>query len=387
MNRAVDDMAFCLSIAILWSLQAVDPVVAADPVVTNVVARQMPENPLVEITYDVTDADGDILYVSVEISEDGGSSFGVPARSFSGDIGEVVAGAGKRVLWDAGADLGEAVGDRYQAKVTASDEPPGMVLVPGGEFTMGSHAVAGGYAKTVDGQPEHVVHLDTYWIDRYEVTNEAFERFVAATGHTTTAEDRGTSWVFTSGPAWQRVLGARWNAPLGSGSDISQLPDHPVVHVSWSDASAYCAWAGKRLPTEAEWEKAARGVDKRTYPWGATIDRTRANFGTDSCCDSDPSDGYAHTGPVGSYPAGVSPHGAHDMAGNVGEWVSDWYGFGYYAVSPPRNPRGPENGSNRVLRGGGWVDDPYYLRTFSRNGYTPSTTLNYFGFRCARDPR
>ena len=379
-------MAGFFPITVLWSLLAVAPAFAADPVVTDVVARQIPGSSLVEITYDVADADGDRLFVSVEISEDGGSSFGVPARTFSGDIGAVAAGAGKRVIWDAGADLGEVVGDRYQAKVIASDEPPGMVLVPEGEFTMGSRFV-GGFGPLRDGQPVHSVRLGAYWIDQYEVTNEAFGRFVAATGHTTTAEEKGLSWVFISGPTWQRVLGARWNAPLGPGSGISDLADHPVVLVSWFDAHAYCGWAGKRLPTEAEWEKAARGADPREYPGGAAIERSLANYGADRCCAADASDGYARTSPVGSYPDGVSPHGVYDMAGNVAEWVSDWHSLDYYAVGPPRDPPGPESGSNRVLRGGSWIDNPYFLATFIRGGLTPPTTLNYLGFRCAMDAR
>ena len=363
---------------------AVDDVFAADPVVANVVARQLPRSPLVEITYDVADADTDRLYVSVEISADGGTTFAVPARTFSGDVEEVAAGTGNRIIWDAGADLGEVVGDRYQARITASDTPPGMELVTAGEFTMGSHSNAG-YIAPVDGQPVHTIFLDAYWIDRHEVTNEAFERFVALTGHVTTAESKGSSWVFASGQTWHRILGTRWNAPLGRGSDLSGLDEHPVVHVSWYDARDYCAWVGKRLPTEAEWEKAARGDDGRAFPWGAEVARTRANYGADSCCDADPSDGYAGSSPAGSYPAGVSPHGVHDMAGNVGEWVGDWYSLDYYTASPPRNPKGPTQGSNRVLRGGSWIDDPYFLRTFSRSGLTPSTTLNYLGFRCAMD--
>ena len=316
-----------LSVAVLY---------AADPVVSNVVVRKLPDSRLVEITYDVADADGS-LFVAVKISDDGGATFVVRARTFSGDVGQVNSGRGKRIVWDAGADLGEKESNQYQAKIVASDElppPAGMVLVPAGPFIMGSNNGGG------DEQPVHTVNLDGFWIDQYEVTNIQWKVYAQAAGK-----------AAKSGPN-----------------------DYPVVYVSWYDARDYCAWAGKRLPTEAEWEKAARGTDGRTYPWGEGIGHDKANY----------LGGPGRTAKVGSSPAGISPYGAHDMAGNVWEWVQDWYGSEYYSASPERNPQGPLSSLRRVLRGGSWSSSDG-LRSSDRGGGGPSNWSNNIGFRCAKD--
>jgi formylglycine-generating enzyme required for sulfatase activity len=219
--------------------------------------------------------------------------------------------------------------------------------------------------------PRHRVLLDAYYVDRYEVTNALFERFVKATGHRTAAEREGHGWVWRQ-TEWVKVDGAAWRTPSGPGSLAA--PTHPVVQVSWDDAEAYCRWAGKRLPTEAEWEKAARGAEGRIYPWGEAWDPAKAN-----------GDGTVKaTSPVGSYPGGVSPYGVHDMAGNVSEWVADWYDKDYYQRSPQRNPKGPDSGQTRVLRGGSWDHAPFGLRAAGRL-HDPSGVYHVdLGVRCAR---
>ncbi len=221
-----------------------------------------------------------------------------------------------------------------------------------------------------DERPLRQVPMPAFRMSRTEITNAAFAAFVAASRHLTNAERAGWGWVWRG--RWQQVKGADWRHPQGPASGSTQHPEHPVVQVSWFDARAYCQWYGLRLLTDVEWEYAARGSDARRYPWGNATPRERglqrANYGTDSCCAPDTQDGYALTAPVGQYPAGVSPFGVLDMAGNVWEWVHD--------VHPT------EPGSN-IIRGGGWGNNAYCLRTTYRHANVPTASLDMVGFRCA----
>ncbi|MBV6396694.1 MAG: Hercynine oxygenase [Anaerolineales bacterium] len=230
-----------------------------------------------------------------------------------------------------------------------------MMYVPAGAFSMGSEGGEG------DEKPIHSVTLDAYYIDKYEVTNAAYKRCV----------DAGVCDPPKQSNSSKRD--AYYSNP--------EFDEYPVIYVDWNMANAYCEWRGPstgsgktRLPTEAEWEKAARGLDGRTYPWGENIDCDKANY---SSCVGD-------TTKVGSYLDSVSPYGLYDMAGNVWEWVADWYDSSYYSNSPSSNPLGPSSGQYRVLRGGSWYNVDFNVRSAARYGYAPGVILNGVGFRCAR---
>ncbi|MBI4725791.1 formylglycine-generating enzyme family protein [candidate division TA06 bacterium] len=248
-----------------------------------------------------------------------------------------------------------------------------LIEIPAGSFIMGSNDYD-------DEKPIHTVYLDKYYIGKYEVTVGQFRKFVNATGYKTDAEKSGGAYVYTGG-SWQQKADANWKNPYFSQNDNS-----PVVCVSWNDAKAYCDWAGLRLPTEAEWEKAARGTDGRSYPWGNGWDGNKCNHGKVSSPYTDASDGYEYTSPVGSFSSGVSPYGAYDMAGNVWEWCSDWYGENYYGSSPSNNPTGPSSGDSRVLRGGsfGSYANDSVCRVAARIYNLPDYRTNYYGFRIAQ---
>ncbi len=260
--------------------------------------------------------------------------------------------------------------------ITATPEPPagtvitsevdGMNLhyVPSGEFTMGNtyeDALAAcnrfrsgcELAGLVDEAPPHTVNLDAFWIDETEVTNSQYALCVDANRCQPPAKPRS------------RTHALYYNS--------LQYIDYPVMYVSWQDAQNYCAWAGRALPSEAQWEKAARGVDKYTFPWGEhSPNPTRLNYFLS----------IGDTSKVGNYATGASPYGALDMGGNVWEWTSDWYIANYYAVSPDLNPRGPTLGQFRVLRGGAW-DGPI-VRASERAAHPPASGDDVTGFRCAR---
>ena len=241
-----------------------------------------------------------------------------------------------------------------------------MVYVPAGEFQMGCDDANPNESCYSDEQPLHTVYLDAYYIDKYEVTNAQYAQFLNAMGN---QEEGGDTWLDADDSDVRiHQVGGVWQADAG-------YENHPVVEVTWYGARAYCRWRGGRLPTEAEWEKAARGSsDTRMYPWGNEApDCSRLNYYS---CVGD-------TAPVGSYPSGASPYGALDMAGNVREWVNDWYQSDYYSVSPYSNPPGPASGTYKVLRGGGWYSLWSHVRAASR-GYRcyPFSSINRIGFRC-----
>ena len=244
--------------------------------------------------------------------------------------------------------------------VARGDTTAEQVFVPGGSFQMGNE---GGDA---DESPVHAVTLDGFWIDRLEVTNAQYAACVYA-GACAPPSDSSS-----------------YTRPSYFGN--SQFAGYPVLFVTWNDATTFCAWGGGRLPTEAEWEYAARGPESRLYPWGDVFDNTRLNF-CDANCDfpnSDPNsdDGYASTSPGGAFPAGASWAGALDMAGNVWEFVSDWYAADAYASAAASNPTGPATGENHVLRGGSWFNKPFGARSVDRYNVAPDYRDFSIGFRC-----
>ncbi len=255
-----------------------------------------------------------------------------------------------------------------------------MIWIPAGTLLMGS-----GQGEAAE-RPVHRVKLSSFFIDHYETSNKEFTEFVRAAGYVTSAERSGVGWHWEG--EWREVKGADWHHPHGPSSSIEGLENHPVVQVSWNDAAAYCQWRGKRLPTEAEWERAARGEGKRIYPWGNQPPRAgklyRASFGSDQCCRADASDGYLFTAPVGSFRLGRSPFGVEDMAGNVWEWVEDWFDPDFYRRSPAEDAVNRQPAERRVIRGGGWGNNPWGLRSTLRHANPPDIGLSMVGFRCAR---
>ena len=342
------------------------------PEVTNVVAQQVGQQ--VEISYDLIDRDGDLMTVSLRVSSDGGSNFDLAVISVEGEIGERIAsGKGKTIIWHVEQDIPDFYSTNVVFEVVTDDgrgpeiitwEKDGseMVLIPSGSFEMGDHFNEGvgktalGDELKFDELPVHEVTLDEFYIDIYEVTVGQFKQFVNQSGYNYSGK-------------WDKVE--------------KSLPgdEYPMSSVNWNDAVAYATWAGKRLPTEAEWEYAARGglVGKR-YPWGDEISHDNANYsGTGG---KDKWSGYA---PVGSFEA--NGYGLYDMAGNLREWCADWYDSDYYSKSPAKNPLGPDSQTRagyRVMRGGFYGEFAAYQRVAFRTAPEPDGDgrSHYVGFRC-----
>jgi formylglycine-generating enzyme required for sulfatase activity len=274
--------------------------------------------------------------------------------------------------------------DSAPARVEVSS-PPGMVRISSGTFRMG----------TLDGPshetPVHEVEIQSFYIDRTEVTVGDFARFVEATGYKTEAESIGWSGVFDPEQhGWSAVNGATWRHPDGPARPPAS-PVEPVTQVSWNDAQAYAKWIGKRLPTEAEWEYAARGgMDQSPYVWGPVLrpgGRPVANWWQGAFPDQDTGeDGFRGRAPVGRF--APNAFGLLDVTGNVWEWCADWYDPRYYAQSPRLSPSGPATGSERVLRGGSWMCSENYCSNYrpgARSHATPDSGLNNTGLRLVRD--
>ncbi|MBM3234953.1 PKD domain-containing protein [Candidatus Poribacteria bacterium] len=257
---------------------------------------------------------------------------------------------------------GASVTTRREVFVTVASKE--MILIPAGEFIMGSAEGVG----NDDEHPQHKVYLDDFLIGKYEVTNQQYAEFLNAIGKNN--DDAGHMFVKID-MTFIRYKNQIYKAVKG-------WEDYPVVGVSWYGANSYAEWEGGRLPTEAEWEKAARGSDGREWPWG--------NLWEAANCNSWES-GPHSPAPVGSYPMGASPYGVNDLTGNVYEWLADWYQADYYKVSPLRNPKGPDSDEFRVLRGGSWAELANKCRPTIRFGQSPINGDSDFGFRIAKDVR
>jgi len=279
-----------------------------------------------------------------------------------------------------------------------------MVPLAGGTFLMGTDNPEG-FPRDGEG-PVRAVTLDPFLMDRYPVTNALFGKFVVATDYETEAERFGWSFVFWShipkrryaalvedtvaaAPWWCKVPGAQWDAPEGPGSDVKKREDYPVVHVSWNDAQAFCAWSGQRLPTEAEWEYAARGgLEQKLYPWGDKLrpgGEHRCNIWQGEFPKKDTGDdGYAGTCPVEALPP--NGFGLYSITGNAWEWCADWFDAAFHRTADQTNPRGPATGKGRVMKGGSFLCHKSYCNRYrvgARTANTPDSSTANIGFRCA----
>lgn len=254
-----------------------------------------------------------------------------------------------------------------------------MVYVPSGQFEMGTDETA----TFPNANPAHTVSLDAFWIDQTEVTNSMFSNFLNAEGN---QSQEGIPWL-EPGAGHRGITYGFIEENEGQFFTQEGYEDYPIIEVSWYGASAYCSWIGGRLPTEAEWEYAARGPDSYQYPWGNVFNGEIVNYCDNRCQESWKDtvfdDGAARWTNVGNYPEGASWCGALDLTGNVWEWVKDWWSEDYYSISPADNPLGPATGTYRIVRGGSWFDESWKMNTAFRKGLQLSSArMHWVGFRC-----
>lgn len=278
--------------------------------------------------------------------------------------------------------FGRAVGiHAAEPPPKASGDLAGMVLIPAGTFLMGSPNTS---SYPQDETPQHEVELDGFFIDRYEVTNQAFAEFLNARGASAAFAKERPGWVVIRNDLALEEKRQWWPTEIewadGSYRAVAGFELFPVLSVSWYAADAYCRWIGKSLPTEAEWEKAARGgLEKKDYPWGSEVPTGGVIFKRAWRSNAYP----APAEQVGNYHPNA--YGLYDMAGNVSEWCSDWYDPNSYRVSPRRNPKGPASGLQKVIRGGSWAGTSSLLRVADRTAALPSDLNSGVGFRCVKD--
>ena len=381
----------------------------APPVVSNVRAAQRPGTQLVDIYYDLADPDSVSLAITVLVSTNGGAAYTLPATSFSGSGwgGAVTPGGNKQITWNAGADWGGHYSANVRFRVTADDAPApsGMVLIPAGSFTMGN--CMGPSEGFSDELPLHTVCVSAFYMDKYDVTKALWDSvYQWATSH-------GYSffWPGSGKAANHPVQTILWYDAVKWCNARSEMEGRkPAYYTSAAQTTLYrtgevdvdnssVKWSsGYRLPTEAEWEKAARGgVSGQRFPWGNTISWSQANYYASPLSaggyayDVNPTQGYdptfndgvsPYTSPVGYFPA--NGYGLYDMAGNVWQWCWDWHGL--YSSGSQTNPRGPASGSFRVSRGGAWDYDAAFCRTADREFGAPASCSYDHGFRSVLPP-
>lgn len=302
------------------------------------------------------------------------------------------------------SEIDSASEDSVAAAEISESTRARMIALPGGTFTMGTD-YAEGFPADGEG-PVRPVTLRPFSIDRYPVTNTLFRQFVQETGYRTEAERFGWSFVFwrhiprehyrqlvedtvAAAPWWCKVRGARWDQPEGPGSHLDRRENHPVVHVSWNDATAFARWSGQRLPTEAEWEYAARGgLEQKLYSWGDKLrpnGEHRCNIWQGEFPNHDTAeDGYAGTCPVDAFPP--NGYGLSSVTGNTWEWCADWFSADFHKDGPRENPAGPPTGDARIVKGGSFLCHKSYCnryRVAARTSNTPDSSASNISFRCA----